>query len=331
MTWITIAIIGYLFAAAANILDKYILSAKIQQPSTYAFFVAVFSLFALVAIPFGARILPFDILVLALISGALSVYGFLFFYRAVRESDISRVAPILGVFMALLVLMYAFSMQFITGDILNRSLHGYASNITAFWLLLIGGFLMAFDLPLRKTDAFPKIHNVALSSILLVSSLVILKHVYHTSGFVSGFVWSRIGLFLGGLSLFIIPVFRREILTSLNGMSESRSEQASVGIWFVTNKVLGALGNVFVQYAIFLGSLVVVEALAGLQYAFVFLMAAALSTRFPNLYQEKLYCPDWLHCSDWVQKIIALILIGLGLYFSSVGGSATFLAFAGLY
>lgn len=283
------------------------------------FFVAMFSVFAFLAAPFGLRLLSADMLAIALLSGALFVYGLLFFYRAVRESEISRAAPLLGVLMALIVLMYALIIQVVTGDILTQSLAGYTENILAFWLLVIGGFLMAFDMPLRPRDAFPQIRNILLASLLLSVSLLLLKHVYSLSGFVSGFVWSRLGLFLGGLSLLCIPSLRQEIIRSLSDASSSKREQASVGIWFVANKVIGSLGNIFVQYAIFLGSLTVIQALSGLQFAFVFLLAIPLSYRLPKLFQEKLYFNDWL------QKIVALVLIGLGIYFAALSGVKLFI------
>lgn len=318
MIWIVIAIIGYFLNALANILDKYILSTKISQPSVYAFFVAMFSLFAVLVAPFGLRLLSADMLAISLLSGAFFVYGLVFFYRAVRESEISRVAPLLGVLMALLVLLYAFMLQVATGNLLERVASGYSETILAFWLLLIGGFLIAFDLPLRKQDTYPGIRNVTTASLFMIASLIMLKYVYSLEGFVNGFVWSRLGLFLGGLSLLLVPSFRREIITSLHDMSQSGRKQASVGLWFILNKVVAALGNVCVQYAIFLGSLVAVQALSGLQFAFVFLLAIPLSLRFPSFFQEK------LSFNDWLQKALALALIGLGVYFTSLSGTELF-------
>jgi uncharacterized membrane protein len=318
MLWISIAIIGYFFNALANILDKYILSAKIPTPSVYAFFVAVFSLFALLFAPFGLRLLSADMLAISLISGALFIYGLVFFYRAVRENEISRVAPLMGVFMALGALVYAFVLHISADDWDGQFIFGHVQNILAFWLLVSGGFLVVFDLPLRAREILRGIRNTIMASGFLAVSLIMLKHVYTVEGFVNGFVWSRIGLFLGGLSLFFIPKFRQEIAASLRAMSQSKREQRSVGVWFMINKVVGALGNICVQYAIFLGSLVAVQALAGIQFAFVFLLAVPLSVRFPVFFQEK------LSINDWLQKIFAFALIGLGVYFAAQSGARLF-------
>jgi hypothetical protein len=326
MLWITVAIIGYFFNALANILDKYILSAKIPKPSVYAFFVAIFSTFALLAAPFGLRVLSASLLAISFISGAFFVYGLVFFYRAVRENDISRVAPLMGVFMALGALLYTFVLQVMAGDWTTLTFSGHTETLLAFWLLLSGGFLITFDLPLRTRDIFRDVKDTAIASAFLVVSLIMLKYVYSLEGFVNGFVWSRMGLLFGGLSLLFVPTFRQEIRESFyetsrhaKGRMKSGRDQASIGLWFLTNKIIGSLGNILVQYAIFLGPLVVVQALSGVQFAFVFLLVIPLSYRLPAFFQEKLYF------NDWFQKVIALILIGLGIYVSAMSGVKLFL------
>jgi hypothetical protein len=225
----------------------------------------------------------------------------------------------MGAMMALGALSYALVLQ------LHAEYWSFSSFIVpketllAFWLLVSGGFLVAFDLPLKIREMLRGLCNAVVASFFLLISLILLKYIYQSSGFISGFVWSRLGLFLGGLSLLVMPVFRKEIIESLQGMSQSKQEQRSVGIWFVANKIVGALGNLCIQYALFLGSLVVIQALSGLQFAFVFLLALPFSYRFPELFREKLYFNDWL------QKIIALALIGLGIYFSVMSGAKLFL------
>lgn len=319
MLWIVVAITGYFFNALANILDKYILSAKIPKPSVYAFFVAIFSLFALAAAPFGMHLLSAEMTLLAFVSGAFFIYGLVFFYYAVRENDISRVAPLMGALMAIGALTYDFVIRLQSNHWALAPANGHYENSIAFACLFVGGFLITFDIPFKIKDIVRGIQNTLIASIFLIASLIILKYVYTVEGFINGFTWSRIGLFLGGLSLFMIPVFRREIMDNFHDTKQSKNEKSSVGIWFVTNKIVGSLGNVCVQYAISIGPLVVVQAMSGVQYAFVFLMAVPLSFRFPVFFQEKLYF------NDWVQKISALVLIGVGIYFSTLTGTKLFM------
>lgn len=303
MLWITIAILGYFLGAVTNILDKFILSARIPRASVYAFFAAMFSLSAFVLAPFGLSLIDSRPLSAALLSGAFFTYGLLFFYKAVKLSEVSRVAPLVGSLSAIGTLAAVIAISDVTLD--------YAS-LMSFWLLVLGGFLMAFDLPLRPRIMFHGIWTIVVASFFLGASLVLLKYVYTQEGFLNGYVWSRVGAFFAGLTLFLVPTWRREIIASLREPSVSRKESAKTGAWFVVNKVSGAFSAFFVNYAVSIGSLTLVHALAGVQYAFVFLLVIALSRFQPQFVREHLLL------NDWVQKCIAIACIGAGLYYASI-------------
>lgn len=330
MLWITLATVGYLLGAVTNILDKFILAARIPKPSVYAFYVALFSLFAIVFVPFGFSWIGGASLAAALISGLLFIFGLLFFYRAVKESEISRVAPLVGVLMAIGTLVLTAYVdggwnvstspyplleeegrQFI--HTLLPSMRG--GTLLSFWLLVIGGFLVAFDLPLRPRIMFRGFRDILLASVLIGVSLALLKHVYEREGFIDGFVWSRIGAFIAGLTFLAVPRMRREIEESFRGASRSRKEAARTGAWFVVNKLSGALSALAINYAVFLGPLTLIHALAGIQYAFVFVLVVVSSHWKPEFFEERLLLNDWL------QKIAALILIALGLYYAALSGA----------
>lgn len=303
MIWITIAILGYFLGAVTNILDKFILSARIPKASVYAFFAAMFSLSTFVLAPFGLSFMETRLFLIALLSGAFFTYGLLFFYKAVKVSEVSRVAPLVGSLTAVGTLAAVIAVSDARLD--------YAS-LMSFWLLVLGGFLMAFDLPFRPRIMFHGIWTIVLASFFLGASLVLLKYVYVDEGFVNGYVWSRFGAFMAGLTLFLVPTWRREIVSTLREPVVSRTERAKTGAWFVVNKVSGALSAFFVNYAVSLGSLTLVHALAGMQYAFVFLLVIVLSHFRPKFVGEHLLL------NDWVQKAVALICIGIGLYYASI-------------
>lgn len=62
------------------------------------------------------------------------------------------------------------------------------------------------------------------------------------------------------------------------------------------------------MYATYRGSVTVVQALNGVQYAFVLLLAIPLSLQYPKIFMEKL--SFW----DWFQKWVAVLIIGLGMW-----------------
>ncbi len=306
MTWIFFALIGYFFGAVTNILDKFILSSRIPKPSVYAFFAAMFSVFSFVVAPFGLSAIHGSSLIAAILSGVTFVYGLLFFYKAVKVSEISRVAPLVGSLTAVGTLAIIILVSEVKLDI---------SSGLSFWFLVIGGFLMAFDLPLKPRIMFHGIRTICVASLLFGISLALLKYAYVIEGFVNGYVWSRVGAVTGGLTLLVIPAWRREIFGSMRRSSLTQEESVKTGAWFVVNKVSGAASAFTINYAIFLGSLTLVHALAGIQYAFVFILVIVLSRWKPRFMQEH------LAVNDWVQKIVALVCIAVGLYYASISAT----------
>ena len=224
----------------------------------------------------------------------------------------------MGSLMAIVALLYSMLAQVLLHGFESIRISEYSTSLLSFVLLLAGGLLVTFNLPLQRVDIFRGIRNTFFASIFLISSLIMLKYIYDDEGFISGFIWSRAGLLIGGLSLLLVPKFRHEIILSLHGMRTTTPTVTTMGIWFLVNKTAGSLGNTLVQYALSIGSLVVVQVLSSVQFAFVFLLIAPLSMRFPKLFHEK------FTLSNWIQKGLALILIGIGIYFSSISGAKLF-------
>ncbi|MGB4942556.1 MAG: hypothetical protein WBO92_00410, partial [Candidatus Moraniibacteriota bacterium] len=71
----------------------------------------------------------------------------------------------------------------------------------------------------------------------------------------------------------------------------------------------------FLTYAAFLGPVTFIQALNGVQYAFVLVLAIPLAFRYPKVFEEKLYF--W----DWFQKGLAVILIALGMWLAVTQGA----------
>jgi uncharacterized membrane protein len=306
MHWLTFALAGYFFNAVTALFDKFLLSGRIKEPVVYAFFVSVLSLFVVVLVPFGYRPIPWQTAVVFVISGMLFLYGLVAFYNAVKKSEISRVAPLVGITIS--VIAGVASLAF--GPAANLSFS--PGHFFSLLVLLAGAFLIAFDLPLKKNDALMK--STLLAGVLMALSLLFLKTGYRNADFINGLLWSRLGFIVGGFSLFIIPEYRKAILDNTRGLSSSNKHHVMTGILFILNKVFGAIATFFLTYAVFLGPVTFVQALNGIQYAFVLILAIPLAIRFPKVFEEKLYF--W----DWFQKGIAVILIGLGMWLSVTQG-----------
>ncbi|HAV11261.1 MAG TPA: hypothetical protein DCX32_01825 [Candidatus Moranbacteria bacterium] len=307
--WLSIAVGGYLLIAVVAVLDKYLLHSRISKPAVYAFYVSVFSLFALAFIPFGFSFPGTRIVAYAIFSGIFFIYGLLALYRAVQENEISRVAPLVGTIIPLVSVVYAFLF-------LDERLG--VMGVVAVLILASGGFLISFDLPIHNMKLFKGFRYSVISGVSQAVSLGLLKEVFNGTGFINGFVWNRIGFFLAGMSLLLFPVFRKQIMKSFDQSGSSRGRVASTGALFTANKIMAGTGSFLIVLAISRGSVSAVNAVGSIQFVFVLVLVSMLSVWHHHIYREK------LKFSDWMQKFLAIVFIGVGLWMLSVNSPGFF-------
>jgi len=302
LSWFSIAISGYFLMALVAILDKYLLHSRISKPAVYAFYVSMFSLFVLFFIPFGFSFPGLAISLQAIVSGIFFIYSLVFLYKAVQKNEISRVAPLVGVIIPLISIIYAF---FFLGENLG------SIGMLAILLLIVGGFLISFDLPIYSLKLFNGFRYSVLAGILQAISLGMLKGVFENTDFINGFIWNRIGFFLAGTSLLLFPLFRKQIKKSFDQKESTRKKVATTGIFFTANKIMAGMGSFLITLAISKGSVSAVNAVGSIQFVFVLGLVSIFSIWHHNIYQEK------LKLNDWVQKFLAILLIAIGLWFFS--------------
>ena len=151
MSWISFAVLGYFGNAVSQLLDKIILTDKhIPQPVVYAFYVSLFSLFSLIFAPFGFALIPAFFIALFILSGVLFIIGLVFFYVAVKKGNVARIAPLVGLITSLTVILVGALFPHVFGEIVFTR-----TVFIALALLIVGGMLIAYDLPLRKGDTLP--------------------------------------------------------------------------------------------------------------------------------------------------------------------------------
>ncbi|MBI2439022.1 MAG: hypothetical protein HYV45_00220 [Candidatus Moranbacteria bacterium] len=306
MSWTFVALAGYFFNAVAALFDKYLLADRIKAPAVYAFFVSLFSLFALVFVPFGFQFFSWYNTFILLCSGFLFLYGLVAFYVAVKGNEISRVAPLVGTVVSLTALLVVFFPSAL-------EMHGITSGqVFSLFLLIAGGLLLSFDLPLRRDERIPGL--VLVAGVLMAFSLLLLKYGYAEANFASGLVWSRLGIFLGGLTLLFVPSYRKHIFADCCHFSKPTRFAIGTGAIFVVNKICAGVGSFLIAYATFLGPVAFVQALSGMQYVFLLVLALPLAARYPFVFDEKLFF--W----DWFQKIFAITLIATGIWIASMSG-----------
>ena len=76
---------------------------------------------------------------------------------------------------------------------------------------------------------------------------------------------------------------------------------------FLGTKITAGISFLMINYAVAIGSVAIVNALQGVQYAFLLLIVILLSIKYPKLLKEE------LTTETLAQKIIGIIFVGAGL------------------
>jgi drug/metabolite transporter (DMT)-like permease len=294
------ALSSYFLGALAMILDKFLLGSKrISSAPVYSFYIGVSGLFVLLLIPFGFHVPSFFQIFLSLVSGGMFSVGILFLYFAIQKGEASRVTPIVGAMIPIVTYFLSFA---------SSSESFVLIQILGIALLIIGGLLISFDLPLKinKRKFALGFWDSFWAGIFMALAYFLFKFVYNEQTFLSGFIWTRIGAFLGVTAYLVVPEWRKNIFRSFRSFKKPKKEGYQTGSLFLANKIIGGIRSILLNLAISLGSVTVVNSLVSSQYVFVLVLAFFAHKKFPFIFGEKLYF--W----DWAQKVGAIVLIGVG-------------------
>lgn len=292
MGWLPITIIGYFFNSISIIVDKSLLNKKIPHPVVYTFYISLLGAVAFLLAPFGLHLISATNFIYSIISGFFFTLALLAMFSALLRSEASRVTPVIGSFSPLFILTLSY---FVVRERLSLE------QTIAFILIFLGSVLISYRR--RYQDKHIKsIWLAILSAFLFAVSYVLAKYVYDEVGFISGFVWARIGSFIAAIFLLMPKKNRRVIQDNFKSRGDGAAPLMIIG------QAAGALSSILVNIAISLGSVTLVNALQGLNYVFLFFMVLILGKWHPEWLKEE------LSREIIVQKIIAILLIVVGLY-----------------
>jgi len=297
MFWLLITIIAYLLFATANVGDKLMVSKFKTEPVVYAFYVGALGIVTLVLIPFGVIWPGTEQLVWSMFAGLTFVMALFFMYKAINSGETTQAITIMGGASPIFtfILSYLF---------LNERLTQY--QLIALVLLIIAIIIISWEFGKKKTKINKNLIIYAIiSGFIFALTYVTTKYIYLIQPFVSGFVWIRIGGFITALVIILIPK-NRELIK----IDWKRPKQQK-GALLMAIQIVGGLGVIGQNYAFKIASATLVNALQAVQYAFVFIFANTLGVKIPSLKED-------LNYKKIIQKIIAIVLIAIGLYFLSI-------------
>ena len=282
--WITLAASAQLLSAVVTFVDRYVLThvEGLGKPVVYAFYIGLLSCFVLVLVPFGYVSVPSAIVLeLSLIVGVVFISSLLLLYSALTEGHASDVMPVVAAFSAITSLVLA-------SQYLNEHLPPHFLFASALFVL---GTLIISHFRFTKRSLM----LVLCAGIFFGLTAFLNKIIFTHTTFVDGFFWSRMANVVGALLLLLWPgnmaAIRRGVADSSQGTR-----------WLVVgNKTLAGIATAATLLAISLGSVSVVNAMSGLQFLFLPLIALMFSPWFPTVLRGEIF-----H-SGIVQKLAGIL------------------------
>lgn len=320
MLWLYIILTAYFILAINNLVDKVFLSQLVTASVVYAVWVSTLitggvALFVIAWVSSSHIRFIFEgygqgqlgrlswvnngYIALSVLIGVLFTAAVYWLYTALQKGEASRVIPLIGGSMPLMVFAVTFFFM-------NERLDG--NKFTAFVFLFLGTVLISL-MPKSQSKSSPK-HGTLLALLAAASFalfFVLSQYVSRQIGLINGIVWPRLGTALALVILLFIPSVRLSMSESLHHLS-IKLRAAWLG-----NQFLAGVGFLGMLYTIYLPgvSVTLVTALQSVQYAFILILASLVSVRKPHLFVEQ------VSAVILTQKISALALITLGLYFIS--------------
>jgi len=294
MLWLIVILSSYLLLAGVNLIDKHILGERITDAKIYSFYVGISGLFVLLLVPFGFLAIPqIPQMFLALAAGAFNTLAIFALYVGLKNFETSRIIPAVGAFLPLFT--FGFTM---VQDGKNLTF----SDMVVFSLLVVGAFLITWER--KKTISLKSLKIAALASFFFALYFILAKFVYLHQPFISGMIWTRIGAALAALCFLFFKTVRADIL--------SGPQIAKKNNWAVVlpNQAVGGIAVLLQNWAIALAPfayLGIINALEGVKYVFLMVLAVLLSLKFPKILKEEISKEVIL------QKVVAMLFIGGGL------------------
>jgi drug/metabolite transporter (DMT)-like permease len=298
ITTLIFAVVGYAILAIVSILDKYILSGSVKKPIVYTFYSTIFFLVAFLVIPWCVAITPVD-LIWSIISGLAFGFGLWSMFVGLKNSETSHLMPFLGGVVALAT--YVFS-TILLGEVLT------SSSQFGLVFLVSACFLLSFEKSRKHNGFHIGFLWAALAGILFGLSHVTAKHVYELYPFITGLVWTKGSVGFVGLLTLFWPGVLKTIFYSPQSKAEILDQKNKTTI-VVIDKVLSVLGAVAIQYAIAIGSVTIINGMAGIQYTLMFIIIYSFTRFWPNVFSE------YFTRREILVEICAILLVIIGFIF----------------
>ncbi|OGZ44019.1 MAG: hypothetical protein A3J55_01135 [Candidatus Ryanbacteria bacterium RIFCSPHIGHO2_02_FULL_45_17b] len=292
MNWIFLSLLAPLFWALSNFVDKYILDKYTKGIFDFVFFSTITSciFFAAIFLFVGMPELSVYSLI-PIATGMILIYSYGFYGKALKQGDTSSLVIL---FKLIPVIITILAFVFLGQTLSPNELFGFV-------IVLAGATIISFE---KTKGVFIKGLGMILIAILMWSVMTL----FIDYGLTKMFFWNylmldELGSALAGLTLFIIPTVRRQVIEGIKTASIRKY------IWFSWNNVLDFFGQMVIKKALVIApSAGLVTVIMQVQSFYAIIIGALLTFLIPNIIKEDISAPML------IKKCIGATIMFSGVY-----------------
>ena len=289
--------LGYTLLAVVFVLDKRILTNEKQPPIVYTFYSSIFLLLVGLAWFFVPLSSDPKFWLVSVVSGLTFTLGLWAMFVAVSKSEASHIDPFIG---AVITTATFFSARFFLNETLSLR------QTAGIFLLIVASVFLAREKTQTNQMHWRWYGLGIIAGILFAISNVSGKYLYDTFSFLPGLIGSKFTAGWFALLLLFFPTVRNIFFHPKKAKTIIAKHKQPVGLVLV-DKILGVIAILLLQWATAVGSVTAVNALAGLQYALMFVIILILSKYGSKFLQE------YMTKQEIVLQSFALLLVFVGL------------------
>jgi len=285
--WIVFSIMTALLWAISDIINKFVFTRWPIKPVIPVIFSCLVNLIISFGVYFhqGLYGLSVSQIFLAIIAAFFYLLGYLFYFRAVKLEEVSRITPLFYSMPLFVLILAAIFFQ----ETFNLS------KYVGIVLLVAGAVLISqkgsFNFRFGKAFWF-----MILSAFSISANAIITKYLLNFADYWIIFSYTR-GL---GLLPFLIPLIYIKLPDLENAAKQSRGIAVGVILGSIS---LNSAGAILITVAMAIGSVTLTNALISIQPFFVFIFALFISKFYPQLFREN------LNHSAIILKFVSILLI----------------------
>ena len=292
MNWIFLSLLAPLFWASSNFVDKYILGKYTKGIFDFVFFSTITSwlFFAVIFLFIGTPELSVYSLI-PIATGMILIYSYGFYGKALEQGDTSSLVILFKLIpVVTVILAFAFLGQTLSSN-----------ELIGFVIVLAGATIISFE---KTKGIFIKGFGMILIAILMWSVMTLfIDYGLTKMSFWDYFMLDNFGSALAGLTMFIIPSIRRQVIEGI------KTAQLGKYIWFSWNNVLDFFGQMSIKKALAIApSAGLVTVVMQVQSFYAIIIGVLLTLLIPNIIKED------ISTNTLVKKIVGAVIMFLGVY-----------------